>query len=124
MGEASREELFDAFRSSVRDKFAADVEAERAIAEALRRDLIPMVRGEIGRLRAGGHCRRVWLFGSYAWGEPTEASDLDLLVETESDPLFIAAQIGRATRRMVHVVVLREAPASLVERARSGGIAL
>ena len=124
MAEASREELLSAFGRSVRAKIASDVEAERSVAEALRRELIPIVRGEIARLRAGGHCRRGWLFGSFAWGEPTEASDLDLLVETESDPLVLAAEIGRATRRMVHVVALHEAPASLVERARSGGIPL
>ena len=31
------------------------------------------------------HPERVILFGSYAWGEPTEASDIDLYVVTQDD---------------------------------------
>jgi predicted nucleotidyltransferase len=32
------------------------------------------------RLAAEFHPEQVWLFGSYAWGQPDEGSDLDLLV--------------------------------------------
>ena len=32
------------------------------------------------RLNAEFHPEQVWLFGSHAWGQPDEGSDLDLLV--------------------------------------------
>ena len=42
------------------------------------------------------HPQKVILFGSYAYGEPTEDSDVDLLVvmETEENPLHAAARIA------------------------------
>ena len=38
---------------------------------------------------------QVWLFGSYAWGEPTEDSDLDLLV-------LISAEDASSTQHVRH----------------------
>jgi predicted nucleotidyltransferase len=42
------------------------------------------------------HPQKVFLFGSYAYGVPTEDSDVDLLVvmETNENPLHTAAQIA------------------------------
>jgi predicted nucleotidyltransferase len=42
--------------------------------------------------------QKVILFGSYAYGSPTEDSDVDLLVimETEEQPLYTAAHIAAA----------------------------
>ncbi len=42
------------------------------------------------------HPQKVMLFGSYAKGEPTEGSDVDLMVviETDEHPLHVAARIS------------------------------
>ena len=46
--------------------------------------LMPTVQSAIDeaveRLVAEFHPEQIWLFGSYAWGEPTADSDLDLVV--------------------------------------------
>ena len=49
-----------------------------------RRTLTPDVQAAIDdvveRLVAEFHPEQIWLFGSYAWGEPTADSDLDFVV--------------------------------------------
>lgn len=87
----------------------------------MRGEVVPAVRACLATLRQAGRCRRAWLFGSYAWGQPTGRSDVDLLVEGAAAPFSVAAEVGRATGRMVHVVPLEDAPASLVDRARTEG---
>lgn len=44
------------------------------------------------------HPQKVILFGSYAYGQPTEDSDVDLLVviDTDEPPLHVAAKIAAA----------------------------
>ena len=44
------------------------------------------------------HPQKVILFGSYAYGQPTEDSDVDLLVvmDTDESPLRVAAKIAAA----------------------------
>lgn len=113
-----------AFRRAAKAKVTRDIERERAQAELCRSEALPLVREAVKRLRSAGRCDRVWLFGSYAWGAPTEASDLDLLVETADDPFALAAEIGVATRRMVHVIPYEAAPPSLIERAVAEGVPL
>lgn len=58
----------------------------------------------VAALRAKGKLSRAWLFGSYAWGQPTAASDLDVMVEGTDDPFALAAEIGAAVKLDVHVV--------------------
>jgi predicted nucleotidyltransferase len=116
--------LLEAFREAARAKILRDIERERADAEIFRDEALGPLRVEVERLRSAGRCHRVWLFGSYAWGAPTAASDLDLLIESDDDPFALAAEIGVATRRMVHVVPYQEAPPSLIERAVSEGMPL
>ena len=48
------------------------------------------------------HPHRIWLFGSYACGNPTIDSDLDLLVEMDSDESIFA--------RMPRVSAVAEVP--------------
>jgi predicted nucleotidyltransferase len=49
-------------------------------------DAQPVIAEATRRLVAEFKPEQVWLFGSYAWGEPTEDSDLDLfVVVSESD---------------------------------------
>ncbi|HVZ73047.1 MAG TPA: nucleotidyltransferase domain-containing protein [Polyangia bacterium] len=81
------------------------------------------MRAAIERARDQGLCGRAWLFGSYAWGEPGERSDVDILVEGEGsvDTIAIASVIGRACRLDVHVIDAAEAPVMLRERVLSEG---
>ena len=46
------------------------------------------------------HPEKIILFGSYAWGEPTKDSDLDLLIVMKSNerPIKRAASIRKACR--------------------------
>jgi len=50
----------------------------------IRQTLTPEVQAAIDaaveRLVTEFHPEQIWLFGSYAWGEPTADSDLDLVV--------------------------------------------
>lgn len=52
------------------------------------------------------HPKQVILFGSYAYGEPTPDSDVDLLVvkEIEKSPVAEATRIRRALRHLRHTV--------------------
>lgn len=44
-----------------------------------------MIQEVIQRLVAVYRPERIYLFGSYAWGQPTEDSDLDLMVVVEGE---------------------------------------
>lgn len=71
--------------------------------------------------------RRVWLFGSLAWGEPHEASDVDLLIEGAAPATWqracaIAEDLVRGAR--VDVVYCSDAPAELVRRVHEQGVLL
>jgi predicted nucleotidyltransferase len=52
------------------------------------------------------HPEQVILFGSYAYGEPTPDSDVDLLIvkEITSSPVTDATRIRRAVRHLRHTV--------------------
>jgi uncharacterized protein len=49
-------------------------------ANSLREKAEPVIAEATRRLVAEFQPEEVWLFGSYAWGEPDEDSDLDMLV--------------------------------------------
>ncbi len=117
-------ELVRAFARAVRAHFEEEVAREHKEAEARREEVLSQVRGAIARARAEGLCGGAWLFGSYAWGQPAERSDIDLLVDGCSDPFVVASLVGRACGRDVHVVEMGEAPLSLKERARRDGVPL
>jgi predicted nucleotidyltransferase len=117
-------DLLRAFGRAVRAHFEAEVANERTQAEARREAVLPVVRSAIDRARADGLCGDVWLFGSYAWGEPGERSDVDLLVDGCADPFVVASVVGRACGLDVHVIELSEAPLSLKERVRENGVPL
>ena len=117
-------DLVRAFGRAVRAHFEEEVANERAQAEARRAAVLPQVRAALARARADGLCGGAWLFGSYAWGEPGERSDIDLLVENCADPFMVASLVGRVCGRDVHVVEMSEAPLSLKERVRADGVPL
>jgi predicted nucleotidyltransferase len=55
------------------------------------------------RLATEFKLEQVWLFGSHAWGQPDEGSDLDLLVvvpESEESPVRRAQRAHRCLRGM------------------------
>jgi len=108
----------------VRENIAAELEREAVEAEALRRAVLPPVRQALEAARADGWCARAWLFGSFAWGAPTERSDVDLLVASCADPDRLAARLWRACGRPVHVVELEQARAELSERVLADGVSL
>lgn len=73
------------------------------------------------------HPERVILFGSYAYGEPSADSDVDLLVvkDIERSPLSEATRIRRAVRPLRKVSnlpldIMVRAPSDLLERIERG----
>ena len=56
----------------------------------LKPEVHATIDAAVDRLVAEFHPEQIWLFGSYAWGEPDEHSDLDFLVvvaESDASPL-------------------------------------
>src|SRR5436309_7780662 len=98
----------------------ANREAERRRAEELR------TRARAAaRLLAERHgARRVWLFGSLAWGEAHTESDVDLLVEGLAAEAWSAATdtVEEVVKVAVDLVRVEEARAGLVERVRREGL--
>lgn len=122
LGTPEHDALLAAMRERVRAKIRNDIAREVAAADALRAAVVPIVATTVATAREAGHCQRVWLFGSFVWGRPTDASDIDLLVEGDADE--VAYHVGRATSRDVHAHALATAPASLVERCVADGLVL
>ena len=72
----------------------------------------PVVRQIVARF----HPQQVILFGSHADGQPTEDSDVDLLVmlPTEENPLHLAAHISASVDHPFPLDILVIRPADLV----------
>lgn len=69
----------------------------------LSRELQTRIRDALAPL----HPEKVILFGSYAWGQPTEDSDIDLYVVTQDD--FLPANYEESMQNYLKVAaVLRE----------------
>jgi hypothetical protein len=117
-------ELVKAFRRAVRLHFEGQIAREGEESEARRAMVIPLVRQGVTTARHQGLCGRAWLFGSYAWGQPGERSDVDILVEGCGDPWAVASLVGRACGRDVHAVDWSDAPESLRLRACAEGQSL
>jgi predicted nucleotidyltransferase len=100
----------------------------RELEDAARRaDALRARAREAAQLLRGFGAAGVWLFGSLAWGEPHQGSDVDLLVEGVPETRWPDAV--RAVERMftdVHVDVVRseDAPRSLVDRVGAEGARL
>lgn len=103
----------------------------KAADPGLLREIAPKLAAEFDP-------QEIALFGSHAWGEPTEDSDLDLLVIVGDSPERPAQRARRAYRRLrgvkapLDVLVRtrgevarhRNARASLVSRALDDGMVL
>jgi predicted nucleotidyltransferase len=116
--------LLEAFHRAVRRHFEAQVTNERAASAARKATVMPLVREGLARARAQGLCKAASLFGSYAWGEPGERSDVDIFVEGRADTIAIASIVGRACGLDVHVIDSEEAPESLRARVVAEGYPL
>jgi predicted nucleotidyltransferase len=86
-----------------------------------RRDLERLLR----KLVAGYAPRQVYLFGSHAYGEPDEHSDLDLLIvkETDKTPFQRRVEVGRIVQdrsRRTPIQPLVITPQELDERMQMG----
>ena len=114
-------ELLKAFGRVIRRNFERQIARECEAAETRRSTIVPLVRAAISRARADGLCGAAWLFGSYAWGEPGEGSDVDVFVDGRRDTIAIASIVGRACGLDVHVVDSVEAPESLRARVLKEG---
>lgn len=71
-----------------------------ATANSLREKAQPVIAEATRRLVAEFAPEQVWLFGSYAWGEPTEDSDLDLVVVVPSSNERSIERVRRAHRTL------------------------
>lgn len=110
------------FRAAVLAKIRRDLADEAAATERLRAELLPRLRALVAAARADGVCDEVVLFGSYAWGRPTDRSDVDLLVA--GDATELAWRVSRALGCEVDAWRLEDAPETLVARAQADGVTL
>jgi predicted nucleotidyltransferase len=93
------------------------VKAEGAVREAILR--------MVERIRVGYDPERIILFGSYAYGEPTEHSDIDLLVIKDDprppiDRRLAVRRLLREENRAYALEVLVYRPEELRERLAWG----
>jgi len=86
----------------------------------LKEGLSKVVRQIIEKFRP----QKVILFGSYAYGEPTEDSDVDLLVvmETEENPLHAAARIAASIEHPFPLDILVIRPSDLEVSLEQGNV--
>ena len=118
----STEPLLAPFRRRVDAKIQADLAEEERAAQVLRQQVMATLRREVSAARGQGVCARVWVFGSFAWGQPEASSDIGLLVK--GDDRLLASRIAKAAKRDVHALRLEEAPATLTERVFAHGVPL
>jgi uncharacterized protein len=92
-------------------------------ADSLRAKAAPIIEEATRRLVEEFQPEQVWLFGSYAWGEPTADSDLDLLVivpESDERPL---RRMQRAHRCLSRLGMSKDVLVSTAEATkRFGGL--
>jgi len=119
------DELMHAMRARVRRTIEAELTREANAASELRARVVPLVREAVAAARRIGEIEgRAWLVGSYAWGQPTAASDVDVLVEACADRFALMRRIEGATHLDVDVIIAREADAALLPHLIREGIAL
>ena len=70
------------------------------------------------------HPQKVILFGSYAYGQPTEDSDVDLLVvmDTDESPLHVAAEIAAAIEHPFPLDIVVRTPVEFASAVHRRGV--
>lgn len=86
-----------------------------ATAASLREKAEPVIAEATRRLVAEFQPEQVWLFGSYAWGEPTADSDLDLYVIVSESAENSLSRAQQAHRILGHL----ELPKDVVVKTRA-----
>lgn len=70
------------------------------------------------------HPQKVILFGSYAYGQPTEDSDVDFLVvmDTDESPLHVAAKIAAAIEHPFPLDIVVRTPGEFASAVHRRGV--
>lgn len=70
------------------------------------------------------HPQKVILFGSYAYGQPTEDSDVDFLVvmDTDEPPLHVAAKIAAAIEHPFPLDIVVRTPTEFASAIQRRGV--
>lgn len=100
---------------------------ERELARALVERVLPLVTAAVRSARLAGEVGpEVWLIGSFALGQPTATSDVDLLVtdDATTDLLALARRVESATGLPVDVIPRSQADAQLLPLLVSHGLPL
>lgn len=115
--------LLAQFRQRILESLAKEQGASSDQASPMQAQMLELLGKIIGEARRSGlasRIDRIWLFGSCAWGQPDDYSDVDLLIDSpKTDEL--AWQISRVCGRPVHAVFIAEASLSLRERVLRHG---
>jgi len=84
----------------------------KTLTEAVLKESISKIVRQIVEIF---HPQKVILFGSYAYGKPSEAGDVDLLVvmDTEENPLHTAARIAASVEHPFPLDILVIRPSDL-----------
>jgi len=104
-------------------RFARGRARERLERVEARRAALLSAVPALARLLVDRGARRVWLFGSLAWGRADERSDLDLAVEGLPAEALLEAlgALLTAAPCAVDLVRMEEAPGALASRIRAEG---
>jgi len=116
--------LFGAFRRRVDACIAQQLQREEGRAETLRGAVLQAVREGVAQARRQGCRARIWVFGSFAWGRPAVRSDVDLLVETQSEVERVAQAVAAHCSRPLHVLAADRADRTLMARVMTEGVEL
>lgn len=109
----------EACAATLVSRIQARMDAAAARADRLREQARRGAEVLVGELGA----KRVWLFGSLAWGEPHGASDVDLLVEglPRGDAGTAESRLEAIIDGPFDLVLMEEAPPGLAERVLREG---
>jgi predicted nucleotidyltransferase len=82
------------------------------------------IRNVIRQIVQQFHPQKVILFGSYAYGQPTEDSDVDLLVvmDTDESPLHAAAKIAAAVEHPFPLDIVVRTPVEFASAVHRRGV--
>lgn len=105
------------------------MQAEHSCSKDKQDAVIPAVTREgirslIRQVVEQFHPQKVILFGSYAYGQPTEDSDVDLLVVMDTDEplLHVAAKIAAAIEHPFPLDILVRTPTEFVAAIQRKGV--
>lgn len=116
-------QLLAQFRQRILASLAQPSDLERAQTSPQQVQMLDVLAKIVDEARQAGVAQgsdRIWLFGSFAWGQPDEHSDVDLLIDSPNiDEL--AWRISRSCGRLVHAIALTEASPSLRRRVLRQG---